>query len=51
MYRKYIKRLIDIAYRSAQEILKRNEETLHAIAAELIAKEKINEEGFKKFFN
>ena len=47
---KEVKRLIDIAYKDAQEILKQNVETLHAIAAELIAKEKINEERFNKFF-
>jgi len=47
---KEVKKLIDIAYRSAQEILKQNVETLHAIATELIAKEKINEEEFNKFF-
>ena len=48
---KEVKRLIDIAYQNAQEILKQNIETLHAIAKELIAKEKINEEEFNKFFN
>ena len=48
---KEVKKLIDIAYRDAQEILKQNVETLHAIAAELIAKEKINEADFNKFFN
>ena len=47
---KEVKRLIDTAYRDAQEILKQNVETLHAIAKELIAKEKINEEEFNKFF-
>ena len=48
---KEVKRLIDVAYRDAQEILKQNMETLHAIASELIAKEKINEQEFNKFFN
>ncbi len=48
---KEVKRIIDIAYKNAQEILKQNVETLHAIAAELIKKEKINEEEFNKFFN
>lgn len=48
---KEVKRLIDIAYQNAQEILKQNIETLHAIAKELMAKEKINEEEFNKFFN
>ena len=48
---KEVKRLIDVAYKDAQEILKQNMETLHAIASELIAKEKINEQEFNKFFN
>ena len=47
---KEVKKLIDIAYKNAQEILKQNIETLHAIATELMAKEKINEEEFNKFF-
>ena len=47
---KEVKKLIDIAYRDAQEILKQNVETLHAIAKELISKEKINEQEFNKFF-
>ena len=47
---KEVKRLIDTAYRDAQEILKQNVETLHAIAKELIAKEKIDEKEFNKFF-
>ena len=48
---KEVKRLIDIAYNSAQEILRENMETLHAIATELMTKEKINEQEFNKFFN
>ena len=48
---KEVKKLIDTAYINAQEILKQNIELLHAIATELIAKEKINEEEFNKFFN
>ena len=48
---KEVKKLIDIAYKNAQEILKQNIETLHAIATELMTKEKINEQQFKKFFN
>ena len=48
---KEVKKLIDIAYRNAQEILKQNIDTLHAIAQELMTKEKINEEEFNKFFN
>ena len=47
---KEVKRLIDTAYSDAQKILKQNVETLHAIAGELIAKEKINEQEFNKFF-
>ena len=47
---KEVKRLIDTAYRDAQEILKQNVEILHAIAKELITKEKINEQEFNKFF-
>ena len=47
---KEVKRLIDTAYRDAQEILKQNIETLHAIAKVLITKEKINEQEFNKFF-
>ena len=49
--RKEVKKLIDIAYRDAQEILKQNIETLHAIATELMKKEKLSEEDFNKFFN
>ena len=48
---KEVKRLIDIAYKDAQEILKQNVEILHAIAAELMKKEKLNEADFNKFFN
>ena len=48
---KEVKRLIDIAYRDAQEILKQNVETLHAIATELMKKEKLSEADFNKFFN
>ncbi len=46
-----VKTLIDTAYKKAQQILSQNMDLLHAIAAELIAKEKINEEEFNKFFN
>ena len=46
-----VKKLIDIAYRNAQEILRQNINILHAIAKELMEKEKINEEEFNKFFN
>ena len=47
---KEVKRLIDTAYNDAQEILRQNVETLHAIAKVLNTKEKINEEEFNKFF-
>ena len=47
---KEVKRLIDTAYSDAQTILKQNVEKLHAIAGELMAKEKINEQEFNKFF-
>ena len=47
---KEVKRLIDTAYSDAQTILKQNVEKLHAIAGELITKEKINEQEFNKFF-
>ena len=46
-----VKKLIDTAYRNAQEILRQNINILHAIAKELMEKEKINEEEFNKFFN
>ena len=46
-----VKKLIDTAYQKAQQILLQNMNLLHAIASELIAKEKINEEEFNKFFN
>ena len=47
---KEVKRLIDTAYSDAQTILKQNVEKLHAIAGELMTKEKINEQEFNKFF-
>ena len=47
---KEVKRLIDTAYSDAQAILKQNVEKLHALAGELITKEKINEQEFNKFF-
>ena len=47
---KEVKKLIDTAYQNAQEILKQNIEILHAIATELMQKEKINEQEFNKFF-
>ena len=46
-----VKKLIDNAYITAQNILKENMDKLHQIAEVLIEKEKVNEEEFKKFFN
>ena len=46
-----VKKLIDTAYNDAQTILKQHMDKLHAVAEELLQKEKINEEEFKKFFN
>ena len=48
---KEVKKLIDRAYQDAQDILKQNVEILHAIAAELMKKEKLSEADFNKFFN
>lgn len=45
-----VKRLIDIAYNTAQEILKSNMPILHAVAQALIEKEVISTEEFDKFF-
>ena len=45
-----VKKILDIAYNDAQTILKQNMDKLDKIAGELIEKEKINEEEFKKFF-
>ena len=46
-----VKKLIDTAYLDAQTILKGHMDKLHAVAEELLQKEKINEEEFKKFFD
>ena len=45
-----VKLLIDTAYNDAQTLLKEHRDKLDAIAKELLAKEKINETDFKKFF-
>ena len=45
-----VKRIIDVAYSSAQKILLDNMPLLHAIAEELLKKEKISEEEFEEFF-
>ena len=46
-----VKKLIDTAYNDAQIILKEHMDKLHEVAEELLQKEKINEEDFKKFFD
>ena len=45
-----VKGLIDTAYRDAQTLLMEHRDKLDAIAQELLVKEKIGEEEFKKFF-
>ena len=45
-----VKKLIDTAYSDAQTILRGHMDKLDAVAEELLANEKINEETFKKFF-
>ena len=45
-----VKKLIDTAYQDAQTILLQHMDKLDMIAEELLKKEKINEEAFKKFF-
>ena len=45
-----VKRLIDTAYNDAQTLLNEHRDKLDAIANELLAKEKINEQEFKKIF-
>lgn len=47
---KEVKELIDIAYRDAQTILSKNMDKLAEVAEELLRKEKINAEQFKRFF-
>ncbi len=45
------KKLLDNAFKKAQEILKEKEELLHKIAAVLIEREKIDGEEFEKLWN
>ena len=45
-----VKKLIDTAYNDAQMLIKTHMNKLIAVAEELLVKEKINEEEFKKFF-
>ena len=47
---KEVKALIDTAYRDAQTIITSHMDKLVSVAEELLAKEKINAEEFKKFF-
>ncbi len=46
-----VKKLIDTAYCDAISLLQQHRDKLDSIAETLLAKEKINEEDFKKFFN
>ena len=46
-----IKRIIDGCYKDATEILKSNEDKLHAVAGVLLEKEKITGEEFEEIFN
>ena len=45
-----VKRIIDLAYASAREILSNNMDKLHAVAGVLLEKEKISGEEFAKIF-
>ena len=45
-----VKKIIDLAYVNAQKILLENMDILHALANELLVKEKISGEEFEKFF-
>jgi len=46
-----VKKIIDNAYRSAEEILRANVDKLHAVAGVLLEKEKIDGEEFDAIFN
>ena len=48
---KEVKKFIDIAYERAEEILKTNITKLHAVAKELLDKEKIDGKEFKRIFD
>jgi len=45
-----IKKIVDIAYKAAEEILKQNVEKLHIVANLLLEKEKIDGEEFEEIF-
>jgi cell division protease FtsH len=46
-----IKKLIDISYVSAQEILRNNIDKLHQVAQLLLQKETVTEREFQEIFN
>ena len=46
-----VKSIIDYAYRSAEDILRRNIDKLHAVAGVLLEKEKIDGDEFEQIFN
>ena len=46
-----MKNIIDACYKKAIEILKANEQKLHAVAGVLLEKEKITGEEFEAIFN
>ena len=46
-----VKSIIDTAYKTAEEILRRNIDKLHAVAGVLIEKEKIDGDEFEAIFN
>ena len=46
-----VKRIVDTGYKKAIEILKANEDKLHAVAGVLLEKEKISGEEFDEIFN
>ena len=48
---KEIKGLIDEAYKKAEELLKKNMDKLHAVAAELLEKEKLEGKEFIRIFD
>ena len=46
-----VKSIIDTAYKTAEEILRRNIDKLHAVAGVLLEKEKIDGDEFEAIFN
>jgi len=46
-----VKKIIDAAYKAAEEILKQNVEKLHTVAGLLLEKEKIDGEEFEAIFS